>query len=239
MYRSIVIIKMKNIVLNISETAAINSRPSETGDPCNKSERLKNRMRSGNSLRKPLLFGLLSLFCTAMMFAAMPASLVTVKSGDASVLKTPSFALLEINFSDAKVGTETFEEYQQRRGENFIRDWPDAVMQTYASFKNFFNKKNKKGMQLRLEEGGDVTYKMVINVSYLNMGDSFSVMLPYSNRKAGGMLMNGSIDIIDIGTNNVVCSLAFDGIKGLGLNRTADRLQSMFNFLADNIYAVK
>ena len=198
----------------------------------------KSRMSRINLLRRPLLFGLLCLFGTMTLFAAKRVPLVTVASGDASVLKKPSTAILEIDFSDTKIGEETMEEYQQRRGEDFIRDWQEAMASTYITFIKFFNKKLKKGIQLTAEET-KVAYKMIIHVNYLNMGDSFSLWIPYSSTKAGGLLMKGTIDIIDMETNNVVCILNVDGVKGVGVPRVKDRLQSMFNYLADNIYIVK
>ena len=109
---------------------------------------------------------------------------------------------------------------------------------TNITFKNFFNRKNKNRLQLTTE-ATVAAYKMVINVDYLNMGDSFSTWMPYSSNKAGGMLMNGTIDVIDMKTKNVVCSLDINGVKGAGLPRTKDRLQSMFNYLADNICVLK
>jgi len=195
----------------------------------------KSQTIRGNVARKALLISLVCLFCVVTLFAAKP---VTVKSGDASVIKKPSIALLEISFTETIVGEESMEEYQQRRGEDFQRDWPEAVASTHLSFIKFFNQKNKNRLQLTTE-AKDASYKFVVNVKYLNMGDSFNLFIPYSSRKAGGMLMNGTIDIIDMATNQVVCTLNMDGVKGIGTLKTKDRLQSMFNFLADNIYAVK
>ena len=197
----------------------------------------KNQVHSSVFLRKLLLFGLLCLLFDVTMFAEKGRSLVTVISGDVSVIKNPSLALLEIDFSEAYVGDETMEEYKKRRGDNFIRDWPEAVSSTYISFTKFFNKKNKKGIQLTTE-AKNVTYRMVIKVTYLNMGDTFSTLIPYSSRKAGGMQMSGTIDMIDMKTNKIVCSLNFEGVKGIGLPHVYQRLQSTFNYLADNIYLV-
>ena len=207
----------------------------ECRDHMKNAARQKSLTSRGNFLRKSLLFGLLFLFCTVTLFAANP---VTVKSGNVSVIKKPSIALLEIYFSDTRVGDETMEDYQQRRGDNFIEEWPEAVASTHLSFVKFFNRKNKKGMQLTTE-AMNASYKMVININYLNMGDSFSWVIPYASKKAGGMLMKGYIDIIDMETNHVVCSLNMDGVKGVGLPHLKDRLQSMFNYLADNIYSLK
>ena len=229
MYRSIVLKTMKRVFFKTSKAAA-----NQSGAMNAKNREIRKSRE--NVCRKALLFSLLFLFCTATLFAANP---VTVKSGDVSVIKKPSIAFLEIDFSNTKVGVETLEEWQKRRGDDFVRDWPDAASSAQLSFIKFFNKKNNKGMQLTTE-AIDVSYKIVVKVENLNVGDSFSIFLPFvMSKKAGGMLMNGSIDIIDIVNNNVVCTLDVQGVKGVGSPYTKIRLQSMFNYLADSIYKLK
>jgi len=206
----------------------------ETGDHFKNGASLKSHTSRVNLLQKPLLC-LFYLFFSVTLFAAKP---VTVKSGDVSVIKKISLAHLEINFSDAKVGDETMEEYKKRRGSDFIIEWPEVVKSTHLLFIKFFNNKNKKGLQLT-NEAIDVSYKFFINVSYLNMGDSFSNLIPYSSRKAGGTLMNGTIDVIDIKTNEVVLALNVSGIKGKGYLNLNTRIRSVFEYLADNICGLK
>jgi hypothetical protein len=207
----------------------------ETGDHFKNGASSKSQRSRENILRKPLLLFLFCLFFTVTLFAAKP---VTVESGDVSVIKKTSLALLEINFSDTKVGDVTMEEYQKRRGNDFIIEWPDVVRSTHLSFVKFFNNKNKKGLQLTTE-AINVSYKLVIDVSYLNMGDSFSNLIPYSSRKAGGTLMDGYIDIIDLKTNKVVLALNVNGMKGKGYLSWQTRLRSVFEYLADNICGLK
>ena len=207
----------------------------ETGDHFKNGASSKSQRSRGNFFRKSLLLCLSGLLFTVTLFAAKP---VTVVSGDVSVLKKASLALLEIDFSNAKVGDVTMEEYQNRRGTDFIIEWPDVVQSTHLAFVKFFNNKNQKGLQLTTEAIG-VSYKMVINVSYLNMGDSFSGLIPYSSRKAGGALMNGFIDIVDVKTNKVVCALDVIGLKGKGYLDQKTRLRSVFEYLADNMYKLK
>ena len=193
------------------------------------------------SLRKSLLLFVLCLFYTVAMFAAKP---VTVQSGDVSVIKKPSIALLEINFADTKVGNETLDEYQTRRGKVIIREWKAVIASTKVSLPRFFNKKNRNRMQLTTE-AVDASYKFIIHVNELNMGDSFSGTIaalanPFGFAgKAGGVLMNGTIDIIDMKTNNVVCRLNVNGIKGKGNVSLEHRFHSMFNYLSQTICGLK
>jgi len=196
----------------------------------------------GMSLRKPLLLVLLCLFYAVALFAAKP---VTVQSGNISVIKKPSIALLEINFSDTKIGNETLDEYQTRRGKVFIREWKAVGETTKISLPRFFNRTNKKGMQLTTE-AVDASYKFIINVHDLNMGDSHSgTIAQFANPwfigagKAGGVLMKGTIDIVDMKTNNVVCRLNVNGIKGKGNISFEHRFHSMFNYLAQTMCRIK
>ena len=124
-----------------------------------------------------------------------------------------------------------------------IREWKAAVESTKVSLSRFFYEKNKNGLQLTTD-AVDASYKFIIHVNELNTGDSHSAAIaahanPFGAGKAGGMLMNGTIDIIDVKTNNIVCRLNVNGIKGKGNISFAYRLQSMFEYLADNICSIK
>jgi hypothetical protein len=187
------------------------------------------------------LCGLLCLLSVVNVFAAKP---VSVKSGDISVLKKPSKALLEIDDSAAKVGDQTLAEYLESRGGDFVRDWPKDKGAASINFAALFNKKNKKGMQLPslgdLETiDSDATYKMVIRISSLDMGNGASAFTPMGSRKAGGCIMSGTADIVDLKTNEVVCTLNIDKIKGLGTFSEAARLTLMFRELATSICKLK
>ena len=199
---------------------------------------LKSNIGMGMFSRKMLLLGLLCLFGVVTLFAAKT---ITLKSGDVSVVKKPALAFFEIDFSNAKVGDETMEEYQKRRGDDFIRDWPEAVKRSYVFFTKNFNKTNKKGIQLTTDKDAiNVSYRFVVTVYNLNMGDGWSGLTPIHKNKAGGMLMSGSIDIIDMENNTVVCSFKFENVKGLGHIRVRDRLDYWFMcFLLDFNSATK
>jgi len=184
--------------------------------------------------KKVLLFGLLCLFCTANVFAGNP---VSVKSGSISVLKTPSKALLEVDYSAAKVGKETLDEYLKRRGDDFVRDWPRDKETAIQYFKARFDKKSK-GMKLTTDESS-ASYKIVIRVKNLDMGNASGIFTPFASAKAGGVIMTGTIDIIDLATNKVVCVLNVDEVKGEGFVSETVRLGMMYNELATMICKLK
>ena len=188
-------------------------------------------------MKRTLFLLLLCLFCTATVFAGKP---VTVKSGSVSALKTPSKSLLEIDYSATKVGKQSLEEYLQGRGEDFVKDWPRESETAVSYFRERFNKKSK-GTKITTDETA-ASYKIVIHVKYLDMGNAgsfFVTMAIGGSQKAGGVIMSGSIDIIDLKTNNVVCVLYVDDVKGAGHPQDAIRMGMMYFELATQMCKLK
>lgn len=181
---------------------------------------------------KKVMFCLVCLFCTGALFAGNP---VTVKSGDVSVLKGKNKALLEFDYSATKVGDKTLDEYLKDRGEDFVRDWPNDKIRAASYFVERFNKKNKKGMQITSDEEA-AGYTVVVHVKTLDMGNGGSAFVPFSSAKAGGVIMTGTIDIVDKNTQNVVCNLYVDEVKGLGHVSEAIRIGLAYFALADKMY---
>ena len=93
-----------------------------------------------NFVKHSLLCSILCVLCTVNLFADNP---VSVKSGDVSVLRRPSKALLEFDYSATKVGDQTLDEYLQGRGDDFVRDWSQDRETAASYFKRYF-----KGMKL-------------------------------------------------------------------------------------------
>ena len=180
-----------------------------------------------------IVCGLLCLLSAVNVFAGNP---VSVKSGDISVLKNPSNAILEIDYSNTKVGNETLDEYLKGRGDDFVKDWPRDREVAANYFIGRFNKANKKGMQLIMgAANGSYNYKIVIHVNNLDMGNGSGTFVPYASAKAGGVIMSGTVDIIDMKTNKVVCTLNVDEVKGLSGASETVRLGLMYFELAASI----
>jgi uncharacterized membrane protein len=190
-------------------------------------------------MKKVLLVSVLCLFCATNLFAGSP---VTVKSGNVSILKTPEKALLEIDYSAAKVGNISFHEYLKGKGDDYVRDWPRESATAASYFKATFNKKSK-GLTLTTDETA-ATYKIVINVKNLDMGDAGTsivnaILWGAAAGKAGGVIMSGPIEIIDLNTNNTVLTLYVDEVKGGGAVNDAIRVGNMYSELALKICKLK
>lgn len=180
---------------------------------------------------KKFVVSLVCLLCSATSFAGNP---VEVKSGDLSVLKEKAQALLEFDYSAATVGEKTLNEYLKGRGDDFVRDWPTDILGAASYFTATFNKKNKKGMQISPNESA-AAYKIIVHVKNLDMGNGGSTFVPFASAKAGGVIMTGTIDIVKLETNEIVCNLSVDEVKGIGTVSEAGRLTLMYGELATKL----
>jgi uncharacterized membrane protein len=188
-------------------------------------------------MKRTLLLTFLCLFCTVAVIAGKP---VTVKSGKVSVLKTQSKSLLEIDYSSTKVGKLPLNEYLKERGDDYLKDWPRESETAASYFREQFNKKSK-GTKITSDEEA-ASYKIVISPKFIDMGNAgsfFVTMAIGGSRKAGGVIMSGPIEIIDLATNKVVCVLYVDDVKGKGHPKDAIRMGMMYQELAKKMCKLK
>lgn len=82
----------------------------------------------------------------------------------------------------------------------------------------------------------DAKYKMVIYVDYMDMGNGGSSFNPFASVKAGGVIMKGRCEVIDVKAGQYVCRMAFDEVKGLGHPSETVRLGMTYFELASNIF---
>ncbi len=179
-----------------------------------------------------------------LLFPSLPllaAEEVNVKSGDPGfIVSEASMAILEIDYSDAVVEKEeTITEYLNRRGEDWVDDWPDVQKKVKDVFVKYFNKKNKKGMKLT-EDSISATYKMIINVTAIDFGSTGATMahiaMPgVTKKKAGGASISGTVDVLDISTNEVLCSMEINNAGGYGSYSETMRLKNLVFILAKKI----
>ena len=182
-------------------------------------------------MKKLLLVGLLCLLGVANLFAAKTD--VSVSSGDGSVLKTKSLALLEFDYSSTKVGDQSLADYLINNNES---DWPDDNQFAISMFTRRLNKKSK-GIKVT-ENPEEATYKMVVRVTLLDFGSGAGVLLSV-NPYAGGCTMSGTVEIIDIKTNETVCVLNVVDLKGQSNLLRKGRLGVLYHDLATKIYKLK
>ncbi|MDR0895170.1 MAG: DUF4421 domain-containing protein [Prevotellaceae bacterium] len=161
-------------------------------------------------------------------YAANP---VSVKFGNPSIFKQRVKAVIEFDYSNAKVGKKDLNTYLKDRGENFVRDWPQDKITAGNLFITQFNKKNKDGLQI-VANTETATYKIIVHVQDLDMGNPASSFIPFSPAKSGGCIMSGIIEIMDINANNIVCSLSVNKVKGMKSVSETSRIGLMYYDLA-------
>ena len=72
-------------------------------------------------IQKSLLSIATCLLCAVSAFAA---NTVSVASGKSAVLKESSKALLEVDYSATTIENLPLDEYLQKRGEDYVKNWP-------------------------------------------------------------------------------------------------------------------
>jgi len=181
---------------------------------------------------KRLLTFVVMLVSAIAMYAGNP---VVVTAGNPVVFNEASQALVEVDYSKTMVKDQTLDAYLKGRGADFVRDWPDDKDKALEYFIVRFNKKNKKGMQIG-RHWSDAKYKMVIIVDWMDMGNGGSAFNPWASAKAGGVIMKGRCDVIDLKAGQYVCRMDFDEVKGIGHPSETVRLGMTYFELASNIF---
>ena len=163
------------------------------------------------------------------ILSAKAANPVTISAGSAAALKNCGEVVCVFDYSNATIKGKPLMEYLESRGEDFVRDWPTDTETINMSFMTFFNMKNKLGIQM-VSASETAKYKFVLTYSEMDLGNGGSSLAPFSNAKAGGFIMSGTANFIDISTGETVLSFAIDELKGLGgFTETSRRTTTHFD----------
>lgn len=195
--------------------------------------RILETILTNRKIMKKLIFTLAGLLLAATTFAG---NSLTLKSGDASVLSEKEDAVLVIDYSNTKVEGKTLEGYLQSRGDDFVRDWPEDAKKAKSYFVGRYNKKSKG---LNVVEGSTGKYKMIIHVADMDMGNAGSSFIPMAGAKAGGVIMNGTLEIVDAQSNKQVCEFQINKVKGVGHMSETVRIGMMYFQLATDLTKFK
>lgn len=82
-------------------------------------------------------------------------------------------------------------------------------------FQDEFNTKNKKGLQLaepkQPVEGAP--YELVIRMRKMNTGNDSGTWAKNSGMKQGGAVVDGTVELVDVKTGQVLCVFAYNRVK--------------------------
>ena len=101
-------------------------------------------------------------------------------------------------------------------------DIPEQKMQKIVKrllneFQSEFNMKTKKGLQLAEPKAPvtDAPYELVIRIRKMNTGNDSGAWIDDSSMKQGGAVVDGTVELIDTKTGDILCVFAFNRVKSL------------------------
>ena len=141
---------------------------------------------------------------------------VNLRSGDPKVLLQNVTIGFEVDWDHARVTNWEgllWPQYLQKRGEDFIRDWPKDREKAESYFTVRFNKKSD---YMRIDQQNtNAEYRMIVRIASIDVGNGGSTFNPWASAKAGGVIINGSIEIRDR-AGNLLCVMNIIEAKGIG-----------------------
>lgn len=178
----------------------------------------------------------LLLLMAGVLFAmvADAYTCVSFKSGDPSILLKKVGITYEIDWDHARVvnyDNLLWQQYLKKRGADFVRDWPKDRKQAEKYFTVRFNKKSD---YMQIVESGSGEYKMVVKLSTIDVGNGGASFNPWASAKAGGVIMNGTIEFRNK-AGKVVCVLNIINAKGVGSASETIRLGVTLNEIAGDL----
>lgn len=187
-----------------------------------------------------------SLLLTSSVFAGRPD--VEIKKGDwKAIVAKSSTAKLVLDFSKCQVGfiddgefekgkdVKPLQEYLKGRGEDFVNDWPGDVKKIANYFETNFNRKNKKGLQVK-QDAPEATYTVKIIIEKLDVGNPVGIGF---SAKSGGAIIAGVIEVVNNETGEIECEIAINEMKGVSTFSETDRIGFAFMELGKAVAKLK
>lgn len=172
---------------------------------------------------------ILFVVCTATISKAGD---INVISGDLSVVGNSSItATVRFDYASMYIEDQPYMEYLEKRGADFIRNWPSESQMSEEYFIKCWNHDNKKGMQLSVAAKSD--YMMVIVVKEMDLGSSAASY--FVGFGAGGARMDGMMYLFK-GSNHVpLLAVEIDGQTGRSGITEMIRRNDLYGELAEDM----
>lgn len=152
----------------------------------------------------------------ATTIAAHAYTCVNFRSGDPTVLLKEAKTTFEVDWDHARVTNwddVLWPEYLKKRGDDFVRDWPEDRIKVETYFVAQFNRRSD---YLEVPFDGDpVEYRMILRINKIDVGNSAGMFNPFGSAKSGGVIIDGTIEIRSI-DGKLLCVLNVDEAKGTG-----------------------
>lgn len=182
-----------------------------------------------------------TILCFLISFLTLnAANPVRLISGDRSVFQQDNVAFVIIDDHTTLIDgkDQTADIYYGNKSKEEYEKFKDDVDRGHASFITYFNEKRKENIKLTMSDiDENANYTLKINVTSMNVGNAGGIIWGLS-RKAGGALINGTMQLIDKSTGEIVCEFKFEGVKGLMAPIFRARAISVYRYLADGLLKV-
>lgn len=149
------------------------------------------------------------------------------------------FAKVEFQV-DHEIGT--IDERNRQAGEDYVRDWPEVRRQMENAFIDGFNRKSGKNGTKLVADGANLPYKVVFHVKYLDFGStganvadrvvSSALGGSFFGPAAGGCICEGTLDLIDTRSGQVVGTLKVKPFQTNGTFSETQRLCDLMETIA-------
>lgn len=161
---------------------------------------------------------------------------VTFNSGDPSVLTQKATITYAIDWDHARVvnfDNLLFPQYLQKRGADFVADWPKDRQKAEKYFTSRFNQKSD---YLKIDKSNaNGEYKLTMRIATIDVGNGAGVFNPWASSKAGGVIINGTIEFSNR-QGQVVCILNIVEGKGSASPSETTRIGLALTEIAGDIH---
>ncbi len=182
---------------------------------------------------KKVLLSCVLLLSTLLTFAGDEVKLV---AGSVKDLRDAEATIeFAVDYSETKVEEKSLNEYLRSRGADFVKDWPANSKDAREFFVVRYNKKNKKFAQISESDAAKAKYKMVLHVKTMDTGNGGGMFIPMASSKAGGVIVNGSVDVAEKATGRPVCKFALKDAKGMSHVSETKRIGLCYFEIASDI----
>ena len=166
---------------------------------------------------------------------AVHANVVELRSGDPNVFLQKAMTSFEVDWDRARVTNWEnlqWQKYLEKRGADFVRDWPNDRKIIEVNYAANFNRKNDY-LQVSLD-GSPIQYRMIMRVASIDVGNGGAGFSPFSSVKAGGAIINGTIEMRDI-SGALLCVLNVKEGKGVGNMSETSRIGNAMFAIANEV----
>lgn len=174
-------------------------------------------------------FLLLVMMCLSFVLSAQ-----VTYDGDIKVLKGTATYDVVFDYSALEIEDKPVAEYLQSRDDKFRNAWDSEIVPGSEQMGKIVPSQVNKNFTLATEP----QYRFVIKLVGLKLGNAGQMFNPFSSTKAGGAVITGDMDIVDVASNEVVAVIHFNEIQGVSTFSDRDRWILAYSELVKKIKKV-